>query len=165
VCLYVYPPIVARQRLGKNPPIVTKQRLGRNVTAVTNTHATIKNCWTWRFQCGPCRIKESRRLVLPRTSCPLVRLQFLDETTARCEMLDMTSLVHSIYCLRLCVLYWHLWMRKPSGSNSTLGLNIFKELENVKNIISEPIQIVLIISNNGLLCLCIPVKSPLCLIN
>jgi hypothetical protein len=29
VCLYVYPPIVARQRLG------------RNVTAVTNTHATI----------------------------------------------------------------------------------------------------------------------------
>jgi hypothetical protein len=29
MCLYVYPPIVARQRLG------------RNVTAVTNTHATI----------------------------------------------------------------------------------------------------------------------------
>jgi hypothetical protein len=26
-------------------------------------------CWTCRFQCGPCRIKESRRLVLPRTSC------------------------------------------------------------------------------------------------
>jgi hypothetical protein len=29
VCLYVYPPIVARQQLGKN------------VTAATNTHATI----------------------------------------------------------------------------------------------------------------------------
>jgi hypothetical protein len=51
VWLGVYPPIVARQRLGKNflivarqrlgknPPIVTRQRLGRNVTAVTNTHA------------------------------------------------------------------------------------------------------------------------------
>jgi hypothetical protein len=25
------PPIVARQRLGKNPPIVARQRLGRNV--------------------------------------------------------------------------------------------------------------------------------------
>jgi hypothetical protein len=41
-CLCVYPPIVARQRLGKNPPIVTNQRLGRNVTAVTNTHEAIK---------------------------------------------------------------------------------------------------------------------------
>jgi hypothetical protein len=30
VCLYVYPPIVARQRLGKN------------VTAAINTHATIE---------------------------------------------------------------------------------------------------------------------------
>jgi hypothetical protein len=30
VCIYVYPPIVARQRLG------------RNVTAVTNTHATVE---------------------------------------------------------------------------------------------------------------------------
>jgi hypothetical protein len=28
-----------------------------------------KNCWTRRFQCGPRRIKESRRLVLPITSC------------------------------------------------------------------------------------------------
>jgi hypothetical protein len=27
---------------GKNPPIVAKQRLGRNVTVVTNTHATIE---------------------------------------------------------------------------------------------------------------------------
>jgi hypothetical protein len=37
----VYPPIVARQRLGKNPT-VARQRLGRNVTAVTNTHVTIE---------------------------------------------------------------------------------------------------------------------------
>jgi hypothetical protein len=54
VCLYVYPPtvasqrlgknlhIVARQRLGKNHRIVARQQLDRNVTAVTNTHATIE---------------------------------------------------------------------------------------------------------------------------
>jgi hypothetical protein len=30
VCESVYPPIVARQRLGKNPHIVAKQRLGKN---------------------------------------------------------------------------------------------------------------------------------------
>jgi hypothetical protein len=30
VCLYVYPPILARQRLGKNLPIVARQRLGKN---------------------------------------------------------------------------------------------------------------------------------------
>jgi hypothetical protein len=38
VCLCI-PPIVARERLGKNPLIVARQRLGRNVTAVTNTHS------------------------------------------------------------------------------------------------------------------------------
>jgi hypothetical protein len=50
-CLYGYPLIivrqrlgknpliVARQRLGKNPLIVARQRLGRNVTAATNIHA------------------------------------------------------------------------------------------------------------------------------
>jgi hypothetical protein len=82
-CLCVYPPIVARQRLGKSPlivarkrlgkipPIVARQRLGINVTAITNTHATTNNCWTARFQWGPCRIKESRLLVLLRTSCCL----------------------------------------------------------------------------------------------
>jgi hypothetical protein len=55
-CMSVYPPIVARQRVGKNSPVVARQRLGsvkiplsfarqrldRNVTAVTNTHATIE---------------------------------------------------------------------------------------------------------------------------
>jgi hypothetical protein len=35
----VYPPIVARQRLGKHVPTATK------------------NCWGRRFLCGPCRIK------------------------------------------------------------------------------------------------------------
>jgi hypothetical protein len=39
VCLYVYPPMVPRQRLGKN------------VTAATNTHATIE-------EYGPCHIKR-----------------------------------------------------------------------------------------------------------
>jgi hypothetical protein len=42
VCVSVYPPIVARQRLGKNPSIVARRRLGRNVTEVTNTQATIE---------------------------------------------------------------------------------------------------------------------------
>jgi hypothetical protein len=37
--VYLYPPVVPRQRLGKNPVTVARQRLGRNVTAATNTHA------------------------------------------------------------------------------------------------------------------------------
>jgi hypothetical protein len=53
----------------KNPPIVARQRLGRDVTAVTNTHVTIEEMLGASFQCGPCRIKESRLLGLPRTSC------------------------------------------------------------------------------------------------
>jgi hypothetical protein len=68
VCVPVYPPIVARQRLGKNPLIVATQRLGknplivakqrlcRNVTAVTNTHPTIEELFSasfsmWRVSC------------------------------------------------------------------------------------------------------------------
>jgi hypothetical protein len=71
VCVYVCVSllIVPRQRLGKYPLIVARQRLGRNFTAITNTHETLEEFWTRRFQCGPCRIKESGRLVLPRTSC------------------------------------------------------------------------------------------------
>jgi hypothetical protein len=49
----VYPPIVARQRLGKNPPIVSRQRLARNVTAVTNTHATIEELSDASFSIWP----------------------------------------------------------------------------------------------------------------
>jgi hypothetical protein len=64
------PLVVARQRLGKNPPIVSRLRVGRNVTAVTNTRATVEELLdAFFFQCGPCRIKESRRFVLPRTFC------------------------------------------------------------------------------------------------
>jgi hypothetical protein len=37
---------VARRRLCKNPPIVARQRLGRNFTAVTNTHATTKESFS-----------------------------------------------------------------------------------------------------------------------
>jgi hypothetical protein len=48
------------------PPIVARQRLGRNVTAVTNTHATIEELLDASFSC---RVKGSRQLVLPRTSC------------------------------------------------------------------------------------------------
>jgi hypothetical protein len=55
--------------LGKNPPIVARQRLGRNVTAVTKTHTTIEELLDPSFSMWPCPIKESRRFVLLRTSC------------------------------------------------------------------------------------------------
>jgi hypothetical protein len=71
--MYLYPPIVARQRLGKNPLVVTRQQFGGSVTAVTNTQATTEELLTRRFQCDPRRIKESKRIVLPRTSCFKIR--------------------------------------------------------------------------------------------
>jgi hypothetical protein len=61
----VYPPLVAKQRLGKNPlivarqwlgknpPVVGRQRLGRNVTAVTNTHATAEELLDASFSMRP----------------------------------------------------------------------------------------------------------------
>jgi hypothetical protein len=51
VCLCI-PPIVARQRLGKNSP-VARHRLGRNVTVVTNTHATIEELLGASFSMWP----------------------------------------------------------------------------------------------------------------
>jgi hypothetical protein len=93
VCVSVYPPIVARQQLGlnplivarqlgKNPPIVARQRLGKiSLSLLGNGSVEILLSFLGndsvetlprlprRFQCGPCRIKASRRLVLPRTSC------------------------------------------------------------------------------------------------
>jgi hypothetical protein len=35
VCVSVYPPNVARQRLGKNPLIIARKRLGKNPLIVT----------------------------------------------------------------------------------------------------------------------------------
>jgi hypothetical protein len=82
MCLYVYPPIVsrerlrknplivARQRLGKNPPIFARQRLGRGVTAVTNTRATIEELLDASFSMWPVSYQgKYGGLVLPRTSC------------------------------------------------------------------------------------------------
>jgi hypothetical protein len=60
VCLYVYPSIVARQRLS------------RNVTAATNTHATIGELLDASVRVVS---KESRRLVLPRTFVSYVHLK------------------------------------------------------------------------------------------
>jgi hypothetical protein len=51
--LSVYPPIVARQRLGKSPIIVARQRLGRNATAVTDTHATTEELLDASFLMRP----------------------------------------------------------------------------------------------------------------
>jgi hypothetical protein len=45
--------IVARQRLGKNPLIVARERLGRNVTALTNTHGTIEELLDASFSMRP----------------------------------------------------------------------------------------------------------------
>jgi hypothetical protein len=44
VPLFLYPPLVARQWLGKHIP------------------ATTKNCWRCRFLCGPCRIKGKQAI-------------------------------------------------------------------------------------------------------
>jgi hypothetical protein len=52
VCLSL-PPIVDRQRLGKNTLIVARQRLGRNVTAVTNTRAKIEELLDASFLMWP----------------------------------------------------------------------------------------------------------------
>jgi hypothetical protein len=68
VCVCVSP-IVTRQWLDKYPPIIARQQLGRNVTVVTNTHTTIEELLDASFLIGPCRIKGSTLLVLPRTSC------------------------------------------------------------------------------------------------
>jgi hypothetical protein len=70
--------------LGNGSVKVPLSLLG-NVSVVTLPRQRIhtqqyKNRWTRRFQCGPCRIKESRRLVLSRTSClirPLKWVQML----------------------------------------------------------------------------------------
>jgi hypothetical protein len=48
----MYPPIVARQWLGKNPLIVAKQWFGKNVTAATNTHATMEELLGTSFPMG-----------------------------------------------------------------------------------------------------------------
>jgi hypothetical protein len=53
LCVPVYPPIVARQRLGKTSSIVDRQRFGSNVTAVTNTHAKIEELLDMSFSMWP----------------------------------------------------------------------------------------------------------------
>jgi hypothetical protein len=47
------PHIVARQRLGKNLPIVARQQLDRNAATVTNTHATIEELLDASFSMWP----------------------------------------------------------------------------------------------------------------
>jgi hypothetical protein len=54
VCLYVYPHIAARQRIGKN------------VTAATNTNVRIEELLERRFLCGPCRIKGKYAIGIKR---------------------------------------------------------------------------------------------------
>jgi hypothetical protein len=60
VCIYImaYGPIstalINPSHQSVYPPIVTRQRLGKNVSAVTNTQQN--NCWS-RFLCDTCRIR------------------------------------------------------------------------------------------------------------
>jgi hypothetical protein len=61
VCLYMYPRIVARQRLGKN------------FTAETNKNTTIGELLDVSFSVRFVR----KQLVLPRTSCIKTRLRFI----------------------------------------------------------------------------------------
>jgi hypothetical protein len=56
------------------PPIVARQRLGKHVTAATNTRNTIIIVRRVVFCAVHVVFKESRRLVLPRTSCLLNRV-------------------------------------------------------------------------------------------
>jgi hypothetical protein len=64
-----------------------------------------KNCWTRRFQCAQCRIKESRRLVLPRTSF-FIRVLYLTvslvEVVSECHLLGGNDSV--IYERITCVI-------------------------------------------------------------
>jgi hypothetical protein len=48
--------------LCKNPPIVARQRLGRNITAVTNTHATIEELLYASFSMWPVSYQEKQAI-------------------------------------------------------------------------------------------------------
>jgi hypothetical protein len=77
----------AWQRFGTHVPVATNTRNSRRIVEwvclwvclcillsllgnnlVKDFPAATKNFWRRRFQCGPCHIKGSRRLILPRTS-------------------------------------------------------------------------------------------------
>jgi hypothetical protein len=68
ICLYVYPPFIARYWLSKNPHIVARQRLSKNVTSAT-MHTIIQELFDVPLLCNPCHIKESMPSVLPTTFC------------------------------------------------------------------------------------------------
>jgi hypothetical protein len=71
VCMYMYPPIVARQQIGKNFP------------AATN------NCWSLRFLCGPWRIKGKQEI----SSCQKFLL-LINRAFSACRMsLDVFQMV------------------------------------------------------------------------
>jgi hypothetical protein len=77
--LPVYPPIFGTQRLGKHVPAATK------------------NCWRRRFLCGPCRIKESRRLVFPRTPCFRVKFHVSTITSYKQCCISSSHIITSYY--------------------------------------------------------------------
>jgi hypothetical protein len=66
VCLHVYPLTVTIKRLGKSPPIVARQRLGRNYTAARNTQATIEEFWDASFSMRSVSYQEQFVITSPQ---------------------------------------------------------------------------------------------------
>jgi hypothetical protein len=63
-------PIVAKQLLGKKNPLLLLGNGSVKTLPRQRKHSEQwKNCWIHSFICGPCRLKEGRRLLLPVTSC------------------------------------------------------------------------------------------------
>jgi hypothetical protein len=111
----VYPPMVARQRFCKHIP------------------AVMKNCWKCRFLWGPCHIKESRRLILPRTlyyvlfwhwKCELYNSRgFLNPMGRRGNVVIEALRLHSYFSV------WGLkmtWTVQPTGiqARGQTGVNM-----------------------------------------
>jgi hypothetical protein len=68
VCVCVFP-IASRQPFGKNLPIYARQQLRKNITAdIHNSRRIVGRVVLYAVRVVS---KESRRLVLPRTSCSL----------------------------------------------------------------------------------------------
>jgi hypothetical protein len=87
LCLYVYPTIVARQRLGKN------------ITAATNTHTIIGELLDASFSMQSVLYqRKSRWSVLPRTYCFYVR-----HTIMQCERVALPWLLQNIWSLHTVV--------------------------------------------------------------
>jgi hypothetical protein len=94
VCLYVY----SLPLLGNGSVKIPLSLLGNGSTKTLTLQRIQmqqkKNYWARRFLCGPCRIKERRRLVLPITS-------FFTQNVLRSHFLKLRYKVMRNYVYRL----------------------------------------------------------------